>query len=1020
MREVFESLLDLGPEERCHHLSVLAERDPELAREVGKLLDFLEHEGSFLARPAEVTLSPLTPPEPLPIPRELGAYRILELIGKGGMGSVYRAVRGDDVYRKEVAVKVLERGFHDPELVARFRAERRILAELDHPGIAKLLDGGTTPDGRPFFVLEKVDGTAIDAYADGERLTVSERLRLFLKVCAAVRFAHQHLIVHRDLKPGNILVTRDGEPKLLDFGIAKLLGPGSFDLTVMPTGHGFTPLTPDYASPEQLLGRPVSALSDLYSLGVILYELLTGHRPHLACGRRFDELVREVADREPERPSERAIRPAATEAEEQGPTLEEIVRARRTDRRGLARRLAGDLDTIVLVALRKDPERRYSSVEQLMQDVEAHLSGLPVKARPDTFLYRSGKLLTRHPWASAATAVVVVTVAAFLVVLVTQRQALIERERQLISQRNRAEAVSSFMTDVFSIPDPARSRGATVTARELLDRGVAEVERRLVAQPEARGDLLLTMGRTYKGLGLYAEAEPILRRALETRERTASASEPGPWVESLLELGELSRLGGRYGEAEELERRALAAAEGMGKAGEELRVRAMTDLARTVELAGRIEEAAGLLEGAHGAAQRVGKAELSATVLDFRAGVARRRDRPGDAEGYYREAIALEERGLGPDHPKVALTLNDLGILYRDQGRLEEAEKALQRAVEIQRKLYGETHPHLVATLGNLAFVRVQQGQLDEAEALHRRALDISVAAFDSDHPQVTTVRNNLADLALLRGRADEAERQFREVLAARRRSFSGAHPDTATALLNLARAIYAQGRLEEAEATFRESLAMTREALGPRSSRTGQVLNALADLTQSKGDREGARRLYSEAIEILRDSAAGPDMLAAPLHNLGSLELELGHLEAAEERFREAETILAGSFGEDHLNLAMTRLSLADVLLERRQPVRAEAMARRSLAVLGRTFGAEDPWVLAARRVLGQCLLELRRFEEAEPHLLAVHRKSSQSRRLSEKSRECRDLIRLYEGWGRPELALRYRNAGESAKGLE
>ncbi|HEX4955318.1 MAG TPA: serine/threonine-protein kinase [Thermoanaerobaculia bacterium] len=999
MREIFESALDLAGEDRRRHLGELAARDPELAREVEELFGFLDHEHSFLARPAEVTFSPLTPPDPVPIPRELGAYRILELIGKGGMGSVYRAVRADDVYKKEVAVKVLERGFHDPELVARFRAERRILAELDHPGIAKLLDGGTTPDGRPYFVMERVDGIPIDLYADGEGLTVTQRLRLFLKVCAAVRFAHQNLIVHRDLKPGNILVTRDGEPKLLDFGIAKLLGPGSFDLTVMPTGHGFTPLTPEYASPEQLLGRPVSALADVYSLGVILYELLTGHRPHAAQGQRFDELVRSVAELEPERPSERA---------------------RATNRKGLARRLAGDLDTIVLVALRKEPERRYSSVEQLMQDVEAHLAGLPVRARPDTFFYRTGKLLSRHPWASAATIAVVLTVATFLIVLVSQRQALIERERQLIDQRNRAEAVSSFMVDVFSIPDPARSRGATVTARELLDRGVVEVERRLVAQPEARGDLLLTMGRTYKGLGLYAEAEPILRRALETRERAEGTAEPGPRVESLLELGELCRLAGRYAEAEDLERKALAAAETMGRDGEELRVRALTDLARTVEWAGRIEEAAGLLEQAYTAAVELAQAELIGRVLDFRASVARRRDRPQDAERFYLEAVALEERELAADHPQLALTLNDLGILYRDQGRLDEAEAVLLRAQRIQRKVYGESHPRLVATLSNLAFVRQQQGKLEEAGALHQEALKIALTSYEPDHPEVVTVRNNLADLTLLRGRADEAERQLREVVASRRRSFEGAHPETAITLLNLARAIYAQGRLEEAEAVFEEALAMTRVALGPRSSRVGQVLNALADLTQSKGDREQARQLYSQAIEILRGAAAGPDMLAAPLHNLGSLERELGNLAAAEQRFREAEEVLAASFGEDHLNLAMTRLSLADVLLERRQSARAEAMARRSLTVLARDLDAQDPWVIAARRILGESLLELRRFEEAEPHLLAVHHKSSQSRRLTETSRECRDLIRLYEEWGKPERALAYRKAGESAKGLE
>src|SRR5688500_3990721 len=431
--------------------------------------------------------------------RRIGPYRILRELGQGGMGVVYLAARADEQFRKRVALKVIRSGGASEEVVRHFKRERQILAGLDHPNIARLLDGGTTDDGLPYFVMEYIEGEPLLEYCDSRKLPVAERLKLFQAICSAVQYAHRNLVVHRDIKPGDILVAEDGSPKLLDFGIAKLLNPELAGEALIATAMS---MTPTYASPEQARGERITTATDVYSLGVVLYELLTGHLPYRLLSRQPLEILKAISEQEPEKAST-----AIERAENK-----------------LQRRLRGDLDNILMLALRKEPPRRYASVEAFSDDIRRYLEGLPVKARQPTAAYRTGKFLRRHVAGVAASAVFVGLLIGFAAAMavqsarVTRERDLAEQERAAAQQeRETAQRVSAFLVDLFRVSDPSRSRGETITAREVLDRGTTKIATELKDEPEVRATLMSTMGTVYSNLGLYDKALSLLEEALQTR-----------------------------------------------------------------------------------------------------------------------------------------------------------------------------------------------------------------------------------------------------------------------------------------------------------------------------------------------------------------------------------------------------------------------------------------------------------------------------------------------------------------------
>ncbi len=781
---VLEQALERDPADRASFLSTACGADQGLRDEVESLLATDVEAGDFLSEPV---FGPYRgEPDGLEEGARLGSYRVLREIGRGGMGSVYLAVRVDD-YEKQVAIKVMGLGTA-AEIVRRFRAERQILANLDHPGIAKLLDGGTTENGLPYLVMEHVEGRPIDVHCSG--LPLPERLELFCDVCAAVHFAHQSLVVHRDLKPANILVTPEGAPKLLDFGIAKLLDPHRYDPAF--TEIGLRPMTLDFASPEQVREEPITTASDVYSLGVLLYRLLTGRSPYTAAVGDREGLSLAVRELEPPRPSD-------------------VV-----DGKEEARRLTGDLDTIVLRAMSKEPGRRYASAEQLAADVRRHLDGLPVLARPDTLIYRTGKLVRRHPVGVTASAAALLMILGFSIAMtVLYRKAVEERERTE-QERARAESVSDFLQDLFAIPNPSVSRGEAITAREVLDRGAARIVRDLGDQPELQAELMDTMGRAYRDLGLYAPARDLLERSLAIRRATLDGDDPRI-AESLNALAFLLRKMGNDADAEPLVREAV-----------DIQLRVFGE--EHPETLISVNNLASLLEA---------KGEL------------------GPAEALYRRILEVKRRSLGREHKDVARGLNNLAHLLYVKGDLAAAEPLYREALAIRRKVYGGgPHPEVASSLNNLAALLADQGDDSGAEALYRQALEMRRGLYHEPHLDIARSCNNLA--LLLQSRKDfaAAEPLYRESLAiAEAIPDLERHPDRAVFLRNYASLLSETGRASAAEPLAREAVAIFREGQPPSSERIADAESVLGGCLVELGRIAEAEPLLQGSWEVLKDA---------------------------------------------------------------------------------------------------------------------------------------------------------------------
>jgi serine/threonine protein kinase len=455
-----------------------------------------------------------------PAGQMIGSYRLVRSLGRGGMGEVFLAERADDQFRQKVAIKLVRRGLLSRHIEGRLRQERQILASLDHPNIARLYDGGTTGDGTPYIVMEYIDGEPLDLYCDRRKLTIEQRLRLFITVCGAVHRAHQSLIVHRDLKPSNILVTTDGVPKLLDFGIAKMLDDRAYMHTMAVTQEDVRVMTPDHASPEQIRGDIISTSSDVYVLGVLLYELLCGYKPFALRGRRLAELERAIC--EDLAPTLSTV--VATAERQRDSGISAVATQRSVSVVKLRRELGGDLENIVTMAMRKEPDRRYSSAAQLANDVERYLNGLPVLARADSWKYRTEKFVRRHKLGVGLSAALVAMLIGFTVTVYLQ-SLRIEKERDVAeserrvaeSQREHAEAVSSFLIESFKVVDPFAQGGNSITARQILDHGAARITRELRAQPATKAAVLDTIGSAYLGLGLPEQAQPLIEQGLSLR-----------------------------------------------------------------------------------------------------------------------------------------------------------------------------------------------------------------------------------------------------------------------------------------------------------------------------------------------------------------------------------------------------------------------------------------------------------------------------------------------------------------------
>jgi len=741
----------------------------------------------------------------------IGPYRLLQMLGEGGMGEVWLAEQKTPIHRT-VALKLIKAGMDTKSVVARFESEQQALALMDHPSIAKVFDAGSTAEGRPYFVMEYVPGLPISEYCDNHRLPMRERLELFMQVCDGVQHAHQKAIIHRDLKPSNVLVVEhdnNAAPKIIDFGLAKAIAQRLTDKTMF-TELGVMMGTPEYMSPEQADQREqnIDTRTDVYSLGVILYQLLVGALPFDVKTLRaagMEALLRAIREQEPPKPS--------TRIRSMGEDSAASAEKRREEPRTFARHLRGELDWITMKALEKDRTRRYGTPAELGADIGRHLHNEPVRAHPPSPGYLAGKYIRRHQLGVAAAAAGLLLLVGFAI---TQAVEL----RRITRERDRADRITAFMTNMFKVSDPSEARGNTVTAREILDKAATEIDTGLSNDPQLQAKMMHTMAVTYDGLGLYSRAQPLLERAVEIQRRTLGPGSPDT-LKSMAELASVRAREGHYAESEKLIREILEIRRRVLGPEHPDTLNSMNDLAVALMGEGRYAE----------------------------------------AEKLERETIDTQRRVLGPDDRYTLISMSNLALTLMDEGQYAESEKLNREILEIRRRVLGPEHPDTLNSMTSVAGSLMDEGRYAEAEKLERETLDIQRRVLGPEHPETLREIGYLALTLMDEGRYAEAERLERETLDIQRHVLGPEHPDTLNSMNLLADTLMDEGQYAESEKLNREMLEIRLRVLGPKHANTLRSMNNLAvDLSHEKRYGE-AENLFREAIQAA-DKTNHPDVL--------------------------------------------------------------------------------------------------------------------------------------------------------------
>jgi serine/threonine-protein kinase len=888
-----EAALEVQPNNRSAFLDRLCAGDGELRLEVDSLLAAGSRDDDFLEIPVDAFAAPYLE-EVAGIPLEadspgamVGRYRLIERIGRGGMGTVWRAERADGQFEQQVALKLVKRGMDSEEILDRFLRERQILARLEHPGIARLLDGGVSEDGRPYFVMEYVAGEPITLHCDRRRLPIEERLRLFVEACRAVQYAHRNLVVHRDLKPANVLVTEESQVKLLDFGIAKLLDDEQGATRAWPGG---LLMTPEYASPEQVGGGPVTTASDVYQLGVLLYELLSGHRPYSVAGRTPTDVGRAVLESTPPRPST-AVRRVTSIVHRNGDT-EQVDPAVVTERRGtnlerLRRRLRGDLDTIAMGSLRKEPDRRYPTAEDLAQDVERHLSHLPIRFGNDDFAYRARKYLRRHRIGVTAAAVGVLLIAGGASLYTVQVRT--ERDRARM-EAAKATETARILGRFFQSWNPDAADRGQVGAHDMITEAARRAELELQGQPRTLAATLSVLGDLQTSLAQWQAADSLLIRALGIQQRLVDGPD-ADLAATLARRGRLLDFTGKHDAAEASYRQALGQYRSLLGPRHLETLRIQRELAGLLGKVDKLEEAEAMLRDVIEHIPEDDRAtspfalETSAElgyVLFLRA-------RFDEAVAILRPTLSQQRRLFGETYGPSLFTARALGSALRDRGDLDEAEGLYREAVRITSTLYGDQRWEMHYALVVLSMVLDRKGALEEAEGVARRAQALAERTYGPD--QYETAGAGLAGILLNRGKRSEAEALLRRGLAITRQSFPAGHLDEGDYLNRLAYILLARDA-PDGDAVYREAVAFDRARPPGSPIFASDGLHFLAWAEHRKGDLAGAEASYRRALGLYRKQLADghPDRAAAAT-GLGAVLLDMGRPAEAARYAREGLT---------------------------------------------------------------------------------------------------------------------------------
>jgi serine/threonine protein kinase len=839
IKEIAGAALERELGERSAFLDQACLQDPELRSEVESLLAARGDAGGLSHNPWADTVT-----DPVGKPQTIGPYRLIHVLGAGGMGEVWLAEQTEPVQRR-VALKLIRAGNLDSTLVRRFQSERQSLAIMDHPAIAKVFDAGATPAGQPYFAMEYVDGLPITDYCDCKKLGIRDRLNLFMQVCDGVQHAHQKAIIHRDLKPSNILVAEvDGKPtpRIIDFGLAKAA-------TAVPGETLFTQVgaflgTPGYTSPEQADPNvpDIDTRTDVYSLGVVLYELLTGFLPFDTSKwkkQRLDEVLQELRETDPPRPSTKV-------SENQG-TSPASAEARGIEPRQLATLLSGDLDWITLKALEKERERRYGTPSALAADVERYLQNRPVEARPESAAYRLRKYVRRNRVAVAVAAGATALLIAFAVMQTIEL-------RRITRERDRADRITEFMTNMFKVSDPSEARGNIVTAREILDKSSKEIDTGLAKDPETQAQMMQVMASTYMNLGLYSRAHELFERALENRRRVLGPNAAST-LESMNSLGWILDRERNDGEAEKITRQALESERRTRGPEDPLTLEAMDNLAIILENQGHYQEEEKLQRELIEIRSRQLGPENPRTLRTMAnlANAIHNQGRNKEAEELYRRTLAMQQRVLGPDHPQTLASTHNLANLLQDQGHYTEAEALYRETLDAAERVMGPEHPDVANTMTTLANTLVLEGRTSEAEGLYRSALEILLRTLGAEHPYTTLAEEGLANVLSTQGKYAEAEQMHRRIFEVRVRTLGPEHTDTLLSKYNVADVLVREERFREAEKLLRETLAAQTKVLGPENPDTLASEANLSRVLNNEGRYHEAETTARQAFDVQR-----------------------------------------------------------------------------------------------------------------------------------------------------------------------
>jgi non-specific serine/threonine protein kinase/serine/threonine-protein kinase len=836
IKEIVGGALELDASRRPAFLDEVCSGDDKLRAEVESLLS-AHAEAGDLSESAFRTEVFDTPS----VSKVLGPFRLVKKLGEGGMGQVWLAEQTVPV-RRTVALKLIKAGMYDDSALRRFQSERQSLAIMDHPAIAKVFDAGATPDGQPYFAMEYVPGVSITSYCDEKKLKIRDRLELFIRACEGVQHAHQKAIIHRDLKPANILVVEvDGKPmpRIIDFGLAKTITPYLSGESMNTLAGSFVG-TPGYMSPEQTDPgvQDVDTRTDVYSLGVVLYELLTGFLPFDAAQWKklpLEELLRCLREEDPPLPSTKVSTTLDASASN--------AQARGTEPPQLVSTLRGDLDWITLKALDKDRNRRYGTPSEIVADIQRYLKNEPILARPASAGYRLQKYVRRHRAAVSIAAGLFLLLTGFAVLQAVQL-------RRITRERDRADRVAQFMTNMFTVSNPSEARGNTITAREILDKASKDINTGLSQDLELQASMLDLMGRVYGHLGLYAKAQELLSPALDIRRRVLGPRNPDTlW--SMVNLGNALSDQAKFPEADKLYQEVIDTGRRVGPPARRRVIAAMNNLALNLMDEGRVADAEKMQRDVVETQRRSLGPEAADTLTSISnlALTVRSQGHFADAVNLDRQVLEARRRTLGSDHPDTLRSAANLTLdLIDEQGHDAEAEQLIRPTLDAQRRIVGPEHPDTLVSMDALSNALSQQKKYAEAEAVTRQELEILNRTRGPEHPRTLRAISNLATVLDQEGNHAEAARQFRELWAIQSHVRGPEHPDTLLSETNLAAALLGAKQLDEAEKLARNALAVEHRTLGDENPLTLDQMFILSNILQQLGRSTEAETLLRGA----------------------------------------------------------------------------------------------------------------------------------------------------------------------------